>query len=423
MSKPSYIFQRRLRDGSLDPEFSYQFRYTVGGKERRHTGKVPECCTTRAQAAAWAQARMKELRSAEAREAMLEYLNGKVKRKRTGCTIGDVIARVEDPAQQTRKTLADQRRMVNSLRRVLAHALDLWAVHEGGVAGVKIGDKIADKAKVDALPATVLNAETVRRYFMASLNVETLNWMQVHEDARSINSTLGHARGIFQGLTKDLLEGLALPDVSGFLKRRLRAPKDTPEPVEAREFAVMVEHFDGLRESRPDLWLCNAVLRQTGMRAGTVAAFDMAWLRKLDDGWWCDIREGKDVKTTYSVPLADDLVAAFRRFSISGFSKALLDEHTAMLKGVIGAGTGGQVNHRLRDTVASALYHWLGIAVAQEALGHANEKVTRDHYARRMDVSDLMKREMDAWKRVVPAHATGSGLPGNVVTMPAAQAA
>lgn len=403
-SDPSYITKR-----AGDAEWT--FAATVNG--HRFSQKVPVHLTARADAARWARARVKELRAESSRTLAAEYLRA-IQRKRTGCTIGDVCARVSDPTQQTRKSPADQRRLVNCLRLVLAHAHNLWSIHAGGVAGVKIGARVPDKARIDALPATVLNAETVRKYFMACLNVTTLNWREVHEGANSINSILAHARGCFQGLTKDLLEGLVLPDLAGFLSRRLKTPSGKPEPVEAEVFAKVVELFDALKETRRDLWLCNLVIRQTGLRSlSSAMQIHRTWMRRLADGWWLDV-EGK---TEYAVPISDELAAEMLKregHTFEGSSaqrRALLDEHTALLKGIIGAGDGGQVNHRLRDTVASACYHWLGIAVAQEALGHADEKTTRAHYARRMDVSPLMRAELHAWRRV---------LPGNVVGMQAA---
>jgi integrase len=415
---------------------------------KRFKQKVPEHITAPTERIDWARRTVRNLKADASRALTLDYLN-KLQRKRTHCTIGDITAAVS-AGDQTRKSLADQRRMVNQLYRVLAIALDMWIKHQGGVSGVKIGENIPDRPRIDALPATILNEDTKRRYFMHALGVDKLNWTATYEDAPGINSRLNQARDIFRGLTLPVnLAHLALPDLTAFMKGRLRSNDALPEPVEADEFQKVIDLFDGLKansQSGTDrqVWLCNLVIRQTGMRSlSSAMQLHRDWLRKLQDGYWLNV-EGK---TRYQIPITDELATEILKSDNYTFCpnqakpgpeapigakaeweaacklnaarrQAILDEHTTLLKSVIGAGTGGQVNHRMRDTVASACYHWLGIATAQEALGHTDAKTTRKHYARRMDVSPLMKQEMRAWKRVAGHEDT----PPNVLTMPQAAA-
>jgi integrase len=81
--------------------------------------------------------------------------------------------------------------------------------------------------------------------------------------------------------------------------------------------------------------------------------------------------------------------------------------HNAWLKGMIGGlGENVQGNHRLRDTVCSALWSLHGPAAAQEAAGHVDPKTTSKHYAKRMStVPAGMVRELGVWA------------PGNVVSL------
>jgi integrase len=410
------------------------------GTVQRFKQKVPPHLTAPSDRVKWARGVVRHLKDEQSRALTLEYLN-RLQRKRTCCTMGDVFERLNDESVLVRKTLKDQRKNVNQLYRVLAMALDeggagsLWEKHAGGISGVKIGEMVPDRARIHALPATVLNAETVTRYFKRALGVERLEWMTVYEGAGSINSRLLQARSNFQGLTFKLkLRDLELPDLEGFMGGRLKTDDALPEPVLAAEFAKVVELFESLRDGGYGsqgywLWLCDLVIRQTGMRSlSSAMQLHRDWLQRLEDGYWINV-EGK---TRYQVPITDELAEEMLRsenFTFfpdapdadevarrrnAGLRAALLDEHTVLLTGVIGAGSGGQVNHRMRDTVASACYHWLGMAVAQEALGHADVKTTRKHYARRIDVSAVMKHELRAWRRVLRKVEEA---PSNVVPM------
>lgn len=393
MSK--HITRRKRADGSYYPEWT--FACMIRGKRIKRT----LLATTEAEARKEAARLYKGLLSDQAAEyyQLLEA----IKQRRTGASIGDIARRGLDLSEQVRKTAADQRRMVNQLYNVVAIANDLWRVHEGGIQGVRIGAQVPDRERIDKLPATVLDGALVKRYFRAALGVETLNWMEVYEGAKGINSRLKQARDLFRGLSaREKMGDLDLPDfkANGFLTGLLKEADGLPEPIEREAFAAMVETFEALKETRRDLWLVNLVIRQTGMRSlSSAMQVRPEWIRKLDDGCWLHV-EGK---TRYTIPVTEELSQEILSKEGPLFGPegaALLREHTAILKGVIGAGVGHQVNHRLRDTVASAVYHWLGLEAAREALGHTSSAVTLASYARRMDVSELMKRELRAWKRV-----------------------
>lgn len=379
------------------------------GKVSRFKQKAPEHLVSREERVRWARMMMKNLRADASRAETERYLE-RIQLRRTGTTIGDVIERVLSKESQVRKNPYDQSCQAGCLRRVVAHALDLWLPGFPTGRGIHKGMRVPNAAKIDALPLTVLNADLVKRYFADKLGVDRINWLQVYDGALGINSILRHARSCFMGKTRQIkLAGLELPDLTGFMELSLKQGEGKPEPLNAAQFDAMVSHFDGLRLTQPDMWLVNLVVRQTGLRSlSSAMQIHKDWLRKLNDGYWLSVTG----KTRYTIPITDTLANEILR--CDGFlfpastRKTLLSQHTEILKGIIGAGIGGQVNHRLRDTVASACWSWLGLEAAQEALGHKSPQMTLSAYAARMDVSETMKHELRAWPRV---------LPQNVVTM------
>lgn len=374
------------------------------GSVRRYKQKVPESLRTQAEKVQWARTMARNLRAERSRALTDEYLEKLRCPWPRGCTIGEIIAAAEDERNLVNKRREQQVRMVSSLRRVLAFAMDLWTVQRTRRKGVKIGARVPDSVKIDALPATVLNAETVRRYFCARLGVQRINWLELYENAVSVNATLHYARLIFMGKMRAVkLVDLELPDVSGFMRLSLKEDAGKPEPLTAEEFEKVVAHFDALKETRPELWRVNLVIRQTGLRSlSSAMQVHRSWLRRLKDGAWLSVTG----KTSYTIPVSEELAREIERCEGPLFPEAaraaLLREHTERLKALVGAGSGGQVNHRLRDTVASACWSWLGLEAAQEALGHKSPLQTLNAYASRMDVSEAMKRELQAWPRVLP---------------------
>lgn len=340
----------------------------------------------------------------------LEAMEG-AKLRRSHCSIAQIEKAYLDEGVKILKDPKQVRRNVNDLYQVLAWALDLWAVNEGGIRGVKLGSRVPDRTRIGALSAAVLTGKLVKDYFRAK-HGGALNLNEELEGNLSINSTLGHARDVFTPKAISYkFEGLALPDLRGFLEEPLLPVlQAVPEPVKETEFAAMVAGASALGG---ELELVNMIFRQTGLRSGSVLGLHRDWLERLRDGWWLHVRVRKGKTALYSIPVGEEL--AGRILSRPGLTvlpggsegerKELVNgRHNEWLKGIIGgAGERGQGNHRLRDTVAAVLKSWLGMEVAVEALGHADAKTTMKHYAKlRMDVSDLMRAELGAFQRVRP---------------------
>lgn len=362
-------------------------------------------------------------------ESALSVLE-ETKMRRSICTLGEIAEAYLAPGVRILRADKQARRNVNDLRLVLAHAAGLWTAHAGGTRGVKLGARVPDAARIDALPASVLTRDLVQDYFRARLGSEEIDYNEPREENRSINSTLRHARDLFSRNAMDLkLRDLRLPDLSGFLQCRL-LPEDAAEaqPLTAEEFAEMVRQAEALRAAEPDLWLCNLLLRRTGLRSSYVIAARASWIEHHGGRPFLVVRNRpeeafrkKRGTRDQRIPLDGEVAAAVgtcRDHLLQGTTADREDlvrrRHNAWLKAIIGGiGSTTQGNHRLRDTVASALWTIHGTAAAQEALGHASADTTARHYAQRIPhVSDLMRHELRAWApagaTVVPFSAAGA---------------
>ncbi len=396
------IFKRTV-NGKVSE--TYYFKFRVQNRQILRNCFTSERAKAERIEAAWKR-KLREGRAAE----FLEALDG-LKGRRACCTIGEICGAWESEEVQIMKDDKGARRVPAELRRVVAYAKDLWAVHKGGVRGVRIGERIPDKGRIDALPASVLSRELVREYFKARSG-GVLNVSEAVEGNVTINSTLRQARTMFSRRAMSYLYGkLTLPDVSGFMTEPLLPVEDMePNPVREKEFAAMLK---AAADAPAEVALVNMILRQTGLRSGSVEALHASWLEKLKCGYWCHVRVRKGRTALYSIPISRELAAKILRrrrkpaVVLPDGTPAQRHElvhkvHNEWVKRFIGgAGERVQGNHRLRDTVATALLSWLGMDAAKLALGHADEKTTQKHYARlRMDVSDAMKAELGAWMRI-----------------------
>jgi integrase len=214
---------------------------------------------------------------------------------------------------------------------------------------------------------------------------------------------------------------LQLPDLRGFMEEPpLPAAESEAQPLNGEEWIRMTAAEAALVDR--ELALVNRLLRSTGMRSAEVANLHRGWLVKEGAGWAIEIRDRKELDWSQKgvknrkVPLSDELAAVLVERegyliapgrSRTGREDLVNRDHNAFLKGIIGGlGEKTQGNHRLRDTVCSALWSLYGPATAQEAAGHVDPKTTSKHYAKRMaTVPAAMAAEMAIWA------------PGNVIPL------
>ncbi len=360
-----------------------------------------------------------------------------MKARRTLATLGDIADAYLDEAIQIVKEDRAAKDNVASMFRIVACALDLWTVAGTGMKGVKAGRKIHDIARIRKLSSGVLTGELVRGYFRYRQGGE-LDLSARREENRSINSTLNHARQLFSRRSKSYKMGkLQLPDLTGFMEEpMLPAAECEAHPLTGEQWDMMVKEAARLEDR--EVALVNQLLRVTGMRSAELVALHSSWLVPEGKGWAIEIRDRhesraepkagekqgallvpkwsqKGVKNR-KVPVPADLVEQLR--SRKGYligpdllpscrEKLVNRKHNYWLKAMIGGlGKKVQGNHRLRDTVCSALWSLYGPSAAQEAAGHVDPKTTSKHYAKRMvTVPAGMVKELELWA------------PGNVVSI------
>lgn len=378
----------------------------------QHRGRQIMRCTgtgDRREAAKFEARLLKGLRS-DRFAAVLEALDSAMMVRRV-CTLGEVLDAYESPAVSLIDP-AVARRNARSLVLVVAWARDLWMpVVEGR-------RREPDAARVRRLAASVLTKELVREYQRARLGTEGVDYTEVAEGARTVNSTLMKARDVFsKEAVMEKMGELTLPDLRGFRGAKLlRQAEARPEPLSAAEFDKMCAEADGFLESAEEglrkRGMMNLMLRQTGLRVGSLRRLDGSWVRKVGDAWVCDVRDVKGGTEPYTIPVSERF-AEFARESAPGVPlfaegwKELWRGHNDWLAGIIGGrGLRTQKAHRLRDTAGTIVKCWLGLPAAVELLGHANASMTIKSYAKlQWEVSERMKLELGAARRLV----AGSG--------------
>lgn len=435
---------------------AYYFRFEFRKKPFLQTTD-----TTNKEEAKRIESRFRKQLKSERWEAALETMEG-TKHKRRVVTIGMVIDayKAVDIKLTAAKTM---RRNASDLLLVVAYAQDLWVGYKGGRRWpVKVGDLVPDVARIRELPVSILDQKLVQDYQRARQalaegrsepsqkgEVKSLNLQDIEEGNLTINRTLMHARDVFsKAALANKLDKLGLCKVDdGFAPRLLRglhefrtarllkeeAPE--PDPLTTGQFAAVMQCSRCLRWLDEELWLCDLVLRQTGLRSAYVEGMRGSWLITEAGGIWLDVKnrpeEGFKLKPrtrAQKVPLSEDLAlllqARARKVGKDGFlllpegsprarGRLVHGRHNEWLKARIGGlGELCQGNHRLRDTVASALCTLYGVAVAHAALGHTTPMTTMKHYAKLMpEVTALLRDELRAWARLTGA---GQALEGGL---------
>lgn len=431
---------RRLKPARLwsDPAIperyeNFSMKFTFRGKQILRDTFTP----VKSEALKFEARVRRELAGDHSRE-MWDALEKMKARKVTGDRMEELFAAWENGWTTVRQAGAvkECRRCLNELLRVLAYAHDLWTTVDQGRYRMRHTVRVPDRERIGALPTSALNGETVRAYLRKRSEEEcgSASWAEARPEHLRINSMVRNARDMLRAKAwAHLYEpaGLVKPaKLEDFMKfDLLKQIEGEPEPLSAEEFDRMVAAAGDLELStdvmQREVALVNALMRSTGLRSGSVELARSDWLEKRHDGWWLVVRSVKSGTRKYDVPITDALAARFTDrvkenegmksprgefipcFLILPHGTAaqraeVVDKlHNRFLKATLGTAGRGQGNHRLRDTVAAVCRSWLTLDIAVEMLGHEDERTTRKHYARvRQDISDTMKRELDAARRL-----------------------
>lgn len=326
--------------------------------------------------------------------------------KRKVCLLGAVFeAYMRGP-----KMAKESQRIVQSARLVVAMAKG-WRVE-----GVQLTEHSDLARRIDALPADVLGRDTVRAYF-AVCQGGVYAPTKVARENITINKRLRMARQLFTRRAMELCyDGVALPDVEGFLKfpglpeESIDLEEESIAPEDYLRMLSAAEWLEGsMLSAERELALINRMLRELGLRNSELLAARADWLvRDARSGrWFLDVRnrpeQGYKIKGVDpgKLPVSDALLALMgprmvwdirtreARYLImpEGLPTHRFDvinrEHNAWLKPLVGEIRSGKGNHRLRKYVATMLAEQYGVAVAAQYLRHRGEAVTLKHYIAR----------------------------------------
>ena len=185
--------------------------------------------------------------------------------KRQTCLLGKIFEAYKKGPKMT----DDPGRIVQSCRLVVAMAKGWREVAEEGRKS-QITEHSELAKRIDALPASVLCRETVKEYLRVSQGGEYQPMDRSRENI-TINKRLRMARQLFTGRALELCyEGVALPDVEGFMKF-----PGLPEPsidleeemIPPEAYSEMLDAADKLAQGNDEereLALVNRLLRSWG---------------------------------------------------------------------------------------------------------------------------------------------------------------
>lgn len=325
-------------------------------------------------------------------------------------TVGDLHKCVSENWSRVFKKWDTARQNLNSMRRYLAIALDLWVKVERRTSAHKVGELAPDVARIDKVRLrAALSVETARAYF-AKLVPDGAEAQERLEHV-TINRRFSQMRDLFSRKMRErIFHGrLTLPEkeLEGLDKFPLvSVPPSEPAPITGEAFTRLVEAGEALRESDPDLWLLARVARQTGLRCGSLMDLSDDWVEPFHGGWRLVARVRKRGTAVFAVPITAELAALIK--ARPGFTfgesrpqrwKLVNRRHNEFMLQVAGnPPRGKQKAHRLRDTLAGGLWALLGLEGAKMALGHENVATTLKHYARLpFEVTPVMRAEYAAF--------------------------
>lgn len=387
-----------------DEHYTIKFRDPVTGKQIL----MAAIGASKKEAEQWEAMELKQRKSEAWREKFLKVRSELVK-----APSELKIGQLEHPylhGDNHLKSSKAARRNWNDLMLVVAWAKNLWRTYDESkpwVRGVNREDRIPDTDKIHQLPVSILNFTLVREYYLAKqreiYGIDRLDWKLEGDHNVSINSTLAKAEDVFSQAARMLLfRDLPIPDMTSFRKHpRLEKPKLDPDPIQAADFAKMLE---AVQTAPPQLALVNLIARQTGMRPCSIAELHRDWLQRRNDGWGIDIGKGK---TKYTLPITDELAAILQAAEghvLAGTAaerEKTLAEHTKWLKAVLGIEGRGQGTYKLRKTAACIVRTLYGQDIARDFLGHEDSKSLKHYADVSIEITQAMQHELRAAEKLL----------------------
>jgi integrase len=351
------LWRRKRPDGSRHPHWTAQF--VLQGETHKFSTKETNVATA-------------ELR---VREKIEEMVTGYAPLQRPGhkatwATIGDILIAYKTGAIHAKK--ATLRTNENALRQIVE------AIHQSSV----------DQ------PVTVLTRTLVERWMMTKQGLSNLDRRSRRQINLSINSTYKHAKDVFaKKLFSEKYSLLRLPDLSDFLSvPLLPTPSAQWTRIPREQYEAMLKAANELRQTNPDLWLVNLLLRRLGLRNSELAAAERNWIIETETGYALSIEDRPNFQLKgvrpRTLPLSQDLVDLLLPIkghlilpnSTKTDRLALIERtHNQWLRTYIPDRTKG--NHELRKQAGSMVLTKQNLAAAQRFLGHSSQATTEKWYA------------------------------------------
>lgn len=125
----------------------------------------------------------------------------------------------------------------------------------------------------------VLSTATIERWYAEKQGRTTVNWLARLPENGGANSVIRNVKSIFQERMLKFMTHLRLPDLKALAGAHYLKEEATEfEPWEEATYRAMDEAAAKLRETQPELWLVNAMLRRLGLRDAELLAARREWI-------------------------------------------------------------------------------------------------------------------------------------------------
>lgn len=391
--------------------------------------------------AAWQARKVRKIRGVTVsfykRFGTLFFMDFTLKKRRvkacTDCTTLEDAARV---AERRIQELQEKGNGLADLKQTLARERQAWATVGDVLAAMETGDKVinANSARTyraalkrlamvaephawqRASLATVLSRANIEQFYSLGQGRagNGVNWINRLPCNGGLNSTIRNVRALFKPIMlQRKFSALKLPpldELKAVPKLPRRAPGFTPWPAGAYE--AMHQAALALRETEPELYLVNLMLRCLGLRNAELWAARRDWITTAPDGRaWLNVRDHYDDEAddTEAAPFEVLKHGEARRLELNEELKALLlprtgwliapslaaadddltfredarhaliyRRHSAWLRQFIP--TRRKSNHELRMYAGSLVAKTDGLEAASYFLGHSSIATTQDYY-------------------------------------------
>lgn len=282
--------------------------------------------------------------------------------------------------------------------------------------------KDPEGARID----TVLSESNVERFYAEGQGLAAVNWADALEANCGLNTTIRNTKAIFTPRVLKLkFSDLKLPNLAAFRETPLlRQENEGFVPWPEGVYERMDEEAKAMRETEPEKWLVNAMLRRLGLRDEELlsarrewielkvsyGAEDMgpplmrAWLVVGHSTGFEVLKHGKARKLELDPELMSILLPRTGYLIADGWVEndrynLIYREHNAFMRRFIPDRTKG--NHELRMWAGSIIYMKHGLEAAANFLGHKSTVTTERYYAAFLSTAPILTGEAVAAAAVV----------------------